>query len=201
MLPCSRIRQEAAMRTRSFNLTLIALAIATGFLGITQTLWSENVTIGGTITTSDVAGIWFYRSCDEKPKGQETATWLIEPDPNDSSRHRLLVTIQNGYPNFSLYCEVHFANDGTVPIEITNVKVFNPNPAKLTITAVEAEPNKIMQPCGFTPDWYEGRKGTETRDVPADTVDRKSSFGSPSKAQSSARQLLDLSSRFNRSTR
>lgn len=96
-----------------------------------------------------------------------TATWLIEPDPNDPSRHRLLVTIQNGYPNFSLYCEVHFANDGTVPIEITNVHTFNPNPSNLTITAVEAEPNKIMQPCGFTPDWYEGRKGTETRDVPA----------------------------------
>lgn len=152
------------------NMLMLLLVIGTSLVGTVHGLWFENLEIGGTVTTGEMTSVWFYRSCDEKPQGQTTATWSVRPRDNQWGQDELVVKVGNAYPNFQLYCEAHIANTGSVPIRVKNIIVINSNPTGVSVTAVEAEPGKVIQPCGFSPDWPDvskNDKGYDLKLVPA----------------------------------
>lgn len=152
------------------SLGIVILVITTSLMGTAHGLWFETLEIGGTVTTGEMTSVWFYRSCDEKPQGQETADWSVRPADNQWGQDELIVIVGNAYPKFSLYCEAHIANTGSVPMKVKSIQIFNTNPTGVTVTAKQAEPGKVIQPCPFSPDWPDvskNDKGYPITQVPA----------------------------------
>lgn len=143
----------------------LALVIALGALGGSSAHWQESLFVNALVQTGEVDPVWFFRSCDDpEAEGKDVGTWTVVPDPADPKRETLLVAIGNGYPSYEVYCELHLANNGTIPVKVKEVSVLNPNPEALTVSAVHEEDGgeKVLQPCGFTPEW-----GTKPNEVPA----------------------------------
>lgn len=134
--------------------------------GLAVTLWPEALVVQGNVSaagTGRTGPVWFFRSCDDPEMGdKDVATWAVEPTDRDPTALRMRVN--NAYPGYQVYCELHLANGGNVPVEVTGVNVLNPNPQALTVTAQEdpAQANKVLRPCDFTPSW-----GTRPAHVPA----------------------------------
>jgi hypothetical protein len=112
-----------------FFLLLIALAA----LGVGYGLWSKLLLIHGTIETGRVDARWTLVTCAEfhpwpeggiagefegKDVGKTTA-WIDTID--DQIIH---VLIDNAYPSYAVDCEVHFQNDGTIPVIIRGTSVL-----------------------------------------------------------------------------
>jgi len=134
-----------------------------GTFGLAYYLWPEAMVVQGRASTGETGAVWFFRSCDDpEAEGKDVGTWSV--GPADDEHKTLQVTINNGYPGYELYCELHLADSATSPMRVTGVNVTNPNPQALTVTAQEdpAEAGKGLQPCGFTPAW-----GTRPARVPA----------------------------------
>jgi len=128
----------------------ILLLLALASLGLGYGLWAKTLTIDGTVETASVDAVWFYASCTEtedKPVGE----FAVAPDPND--QEILLVTLDNVYPSYYLDCQVHFANNGSMPLKIRGVSGPVPNPAPdVTVTFIDGI-GAQLEPCGLTPAW------------------------------------------------
>lgn len=147
------------------SIACLALVIALGAVGVSSAHWQETLFVNALVQTGEVDPVWFFRSCDDpEVECKDVGTWTVEPDPADPKRETLLVAIGNAYPSHQLYCDLHLANNGSIPVKVKEVRVLNPNPEALTVTAVHEEDGgeKVLQPWGFTPDW-----GTKPKDVPA----------------------------------
>lgn len=154
------------MIRRTTGIALLALVLFLASLsGLTDSLWSEAKTVRGTVSTVEGDLVWFFRSCDDpEAEGKDVGTWTVKLDSSDPDQKTLLVTLGNGYPGYHFYCDLHLANSGTLPVKVKEVRVINPNPQALAVTAHEDldEVGKELEPCGFTPDW-----GTKPPNVPA----------------------------------
>lgn len=153
--------------SRSFRtgVLLMSLVIALGALGVVFALWSKTLTIEGTVETGNVDGVWFFASCAENPpsgevEGKDVGQFTIAPDPLD--QEVLIFTITNGYPSYLVDCEVHFANNGSIPIKIRGIVEDDPNGLAVTEALFDGVGSQL-EPCGFTPSW-----GTNPLNVPAD---------------------------------
>ncbi len=144
----------------------VPIALMLLSFGLAYSLWPEALVVQGSVSaagTGRTGPVWFFRSCDDpEAGGKDVATWAVEPNGRDQTALRMRVN--NAYPGYQVYCELHLANSGNVPVEVTGVNVLNPNPQALTVTAQEdpAQASKVLRPCGFTPTW-----GTRPSRVPA----------------------------------
>jgi len=143
----------------------VILAIALGTLGVGYGLWSKTLTIEGQVNTGKVDGRWLFGGCFEfnswpdfptsesdygEAEGKNVGTWAIFPDPADDQN--LLFTIVNGYPSYAVDCEVHFQNDGTIPVYIRG---FNLVPISTNLTSCELTPgNPVKLECDELTVWY-----------------------------------------------
>ena len=108
------------------------LMIALAALGVGYGLWSKLLVIHGTIETGRVDARWTLVTCAEFhpwPEGGndgefegkdvgKTIAWIDEVD--DQIIH---VVIDNAYPSYAVDCEVHFTNDGTIPVIVRGTTV------------------------------------------------------------------------------
>lgn len=154
-------RAIARVAVLSIPILLVLLSF-----GLATTLWPEALVVQGSVSAAGGGrngAVWFFRSCDDpEVGGKDVAVWAIEPNGRDQTALRMRVN--NAYPGYQVYCELHLANSGNVPVEVTGVNVLNPNPQALALTAQEdpAQASKVLRPCGFTPAW-----GTRPSGVPA----------------------------------
>jgi hypothetical protein len=156
------------MRRAIARVAILSLPILLVLLsfGLATALWPEALVVQGSVSAagSGRSGpVWFFRSCDDpEAEGKDVATWAVEPNGRDQTALRMRVN--NAYPGYQVYCELHLANGGNAPVEVTGVNVLNPNPQALTVTAQEdpAQASKVLRPCGSTPAW-----GTRPSHVPA----------------------------------
>lgn len=141
-----------------FGSVAMLLVLAVAMLGVGYALWSKILTVEGTINTGKVDAVWYFASCTENPEneppgeveGKEVGDFLLEPNPND--QEILEFTILNGYPSYTVDCEVHFANSGDIPVKIRGIVEIDPNGTAVSERLIDGI-NTQLEPCGFTPEW------------------------------------------------
>jgi len=114
------------MRRIRFALMGLLLVVALAGLGVAYALWSETLTINGTVRTGEVEARWWFASCNEfypwppgppdypgEFGGKDVGSVNINIDPNDP--HLIHFTINNGYPSYAVDCGVKYTNTGTIP--------------------------------------------------------------------------------------
>ena len=133
---------------------MLLLALAT--IGVVFGLWSKVLTIDGTVETGNVDAVWFAAACTENPfdvppgefEGKDVASVTAVPDPAD--QEILIVTLENAYPSYEIDCQVHFANNGTIPIKIRGITKDDPNGGVISEVLIDGIGSQL-EPCGFTP--------------------------------------------------
>jgi hypothetical protein len=111
---------------------IVVLLLVLASLGVAYGLWSQTLTIGGTVHTGKVDVVWSACDCTDdgldpvrppgatvrKDVGSTTCT-IDEQDP-----HILHLAVENGYPSYWNNCEVHIRNAGTIPVNIIGYEIL-----------------------------------------------------------------------------
>jgi hypothetical protein len=116
---------RALRRSLPVPAMVVVLVVALATMGVAYGLWSETLTIRGTVHTGEVAARWIFASCAEfypwpggghagEVEGKDVGVTTAEIDPDDP--RILRITVTNGYPSYAVDCEVHFIIEGTVPV-------------------------------------------------------------------------------------
>jgi hypothetical protein len=134
---------------------MLVLALAT--IGVVFGLWSKVLTIDGTVETGNVDGVWFAAACSENPfdvppgefEGKDVGSVTVAPHPSD--QEILIVTVENAYPSYEIDCQVHFANNGSIPFKIRGISGPTPDPAPDISVGLSDGIDQQLEPCGFTP--------------------------------------------------
>jgi predicted ribosomally synthesized peptide with SipW-like signal peptide len=115
-----------------FAVVLISLAV----LGFSYALWTETLTISGTITTGEL-DVAFTGTPSKNCSDYMTCTVTLkdggEPDlPGHTDMSEMIVTVDNAYP--CGWCNITFTitNVGTIPAKVTGITINNP--AQLSVT-------------------------------------------------------------------
>jgi hypothetical protein len=126
-------------RAPPLGLVAVLLLIALASLGVVYGLWSKTLTIEGTVNTGRLHARWDGVICSEfhdwpwppegtgEVLGKDVGSTDAYIDPNDNNTMHLV--IENGYPSYSVDCEVEYVNDGTIPwiIRGTTILPLSPN--------------------------------------------------------------------------
>jgi hypothetical protein len=97
-------------------------------------LWARPTAARAELLSARGAAAWFYRACRSVPP-DAPARWSVEP-------------------GYRLACDLHFANSGQIPFLVKEIKIVNPRPIDLSITALEGPPaRRALKPCGYAPRW------------------------------------------------
>ena len=118
-------------------------------LGVAWGLWSKSLTIDSTVHTGNVHAQWVGVGCFEfhtwpqlprRPEdlgeleGKDVGNTIAVIDEEDPQI--LHITIENGYPSYAVDCEVHYVNNGSIPVIIrgTTIKPISLNLTNCSLT-------------------------------------------------------------------
>ena len=145
-----------AMRGRRLPLgtAALGLVLALATVGVVFGLWSKVLTVEGEVHTGTVHASWDVAICSEfhpwplsfgsvngEFEGKDVGSTSVFPDPSDNNLLHLV--IENGYPSYSVDCEVEYKNDGTIPFIIRGfgIEATSPN---LTNCSLTGDQNKTL---------------------------------------------------------
>lgn len=154
-----RIRRPRAIRMALLGLNgalaSVAIVFTLALTPVTYSLWSEGLSIGGTVETGEFPsdGKWFGYSCNTFPEADESVGWSLRPDADDPLK--LDVGLTNGYAGWALYCEIHLANTDGRPLQVVDVQAGSTLPGAATIEWRQdpGDPRKELEPCTEEPVW------------------------------------------------
>jgi hypothetical protein len=143
---------------------VIALLAALATTGVAYGLWSETLTIRGTVHTGEVDARWTFVSCAEfypwpqgghsgEVEGKDVGVTMAQIDPNDP--HILRLTVENAYPSYAVDCQVHFMVEGTVPVRVRGTMI-RPTSANLTCREVTGDQTKTLVCDQMTIRYFDG---------------------------------------------
>ncbi|WP_299030053.1 hypothetical protein [uncultured Thermanaerothrix sp.] len=128
------------MRTKPLMLLTFLLLLLLGSTGIAYALWSEVLTVEGTVYTGEVYGKWDLCFCLDRGKDPLPNPWPYPyPKPVrknvgntictiDSQDPRIAyLTVNNGYPSYYNVCDFKYINAGSVPVIIRGIKIAPDN--------------------------------------------------------------------------
>lgn len=155
------------MRTRSrlqVSLLSLLLLLALASLGIGYGLWSKVLRINGTVKTGNVDARWILANCAEfhpwpgggtpgEFEGKDVGSTTAVIDPEDDQI--LHITLNNTYPSYAVDCEVHFINDGTIPVFVRGTAII-PVTSNLTNCTVTGNQTKILKCDQLTVKYVDG---------------------------------------------
>lgn len=122
------------LRTRRAQVTALVfgLVVALAGLGVGYGLWYKVLTIGGEVNTGTVHGYWLSAVTTDPPGSndlKDTAGNRYEKDVGelectiDTGDPEILhFTINNGYPSYYADCEVAWINDGSIPVNVAELR-------------------------------------------------------------------------------
>lgn len=129
------------MRRTRFVLMGLLLVVALAGLGVAYALWSETLTINGTVATGEVDAAWTdgMTFCTERPEpgGKNVGSVTYFVDPQDPRVFHF--TINNGYPSYAADCNLKYNNTGTIPWVVEAIG-FTPG-QNLTGCTINQDPN------------------------------------------------------------
>lgn len=103
------------MVERPITVLMVLMLLALGTVGVGYGLWSEVLTIEGTVETGNVDAEWSFVGCfDIEDKDVGTIAGFI--DPNDATVVHF--EIGNAYPSYTADCEVEYTYIGSVPAHV-----------------------------------------------------------------------------------
>jgi len=122
-----------ARKWRSPALLLaLLLVLALASLGLGYGLWSKTLTIDGTVNTGTVHAKWTAAVTTDPPgspdlKDESGARYdkdvgMLECTIDDIDPEILHYTIHDGYPSYYADCEVEWTNDGTIPVDVADLR-------------------------------------------------------------------------------
>lgn len=147
--PPSR-REQVSLR---ISVLAAVLMLSLASVGIGYGLWSRTLSISGIVETGRVDAKWILANCSEfhpwpgggiqgefegKDVGETTAT--IDPQ-DDQILH---IKIDNAYPSYAVDCEVHFVNDGSIPVFIRGTVIL-PVTGNLSNCSVTGNQTKTLK--------------------------------------------------------
>jgi hypothetical protein len=116
---------------KKIGLLCLALVLALGTLGIGYATWSENVTVEQTVKTgtfmvgiadmgTNDSGVSQWDPGYDKHVARTTSTNESAHFVKDSVQyyHKVVETITNAYPSYSVNITYEFANGGTIPAKL-----------------------------------------------------------------------------------
>lgn len=117
------------MKTMKIGAIFLVSALALAGIGASYALWSETLTINGTINTGNVDVEWSIKDVwDDETKDVSDITATIEDDGT------MTVTITNAYPCVNYYVRFDIHCLGTVPVHFQDFVITGPDCAEITIT-------------------------------------------------------------------
>jgi len=124
-----------------------ALMVALMVASVSYALWSETITISGTVNTGEVDVEWTWGDPyddDDCPPEKDVSGMTVNPvdTDNDGDIDKLEVTINNAYPCINYYLPIDINNTGSIPVIISDVTINSGNlPAGATLEILEDEVN------------------------------------------------------------
>lgn len=144
-------------KRRSYlSLSVIIVPALLLSLGLAYGLWSKTLAVRGTMETGTVHAEWIGAGCFEfhtwpdlpdgiedlgELEGKDVGSTTVTIDPEDPQILHLVV--QNGYPSYAVDCEVHYVNNGSIPVIIsgTDIRAVSPN---LTNCVLSGDQTKVL---------------------------------------------------------
>jgi len=129
------------MSRKSLPVVAVAmlLVIALAAMGLVYGLWSETLTINGTVGTGSVdAAFSNVETWDEETKPVGTCDAVLSADGNT-----LTVTINNGYPSYLCYVHFWVTNVGSIPIHVHLPTFSAPNELEVELYKCYDEEQQI----------------------------------------------------------
>ena len=129
---------------KRIGLLCLALVLALGTLGVGYAMWSDEVTIEGTVDTGTLrlgiikAEVTLYQDKDVATASLtfegEIAPWCgtFPPEAEPFAYEKLVVALNNTFPCLTVDIEFYVGNVGTIPIHITGLNMTDPS-GELTV--------------------------------------------------------------------
>jgi hypothetical protein len=131
------------------GLLAILLIVLLAGVGVAYGLWSETLTITGTVNTGEVdvglSGPLVYEWVEvngkpqlepkEKDKYAECVAVASDTDPKSDGNETITVTVTGAYPSYHCMVKFDVSNLGTVPVHISKVTPVGAVPAWIKATS------------------------------------------------------------------
>ncbi|MGB9801058.1 MAG: hypothetical protein ACPLUL_13285 [Thermanaerothrix sp.] len=131
----------------------ILLIVLLAGLGVAYGLWSETLTISGTVNTGEVdvgfSGPWVAEWVEVngtpqlEPKGKDEAAkcyaTAIDSDLTSDGKETIKVTVKGAYPSYHCLVKFDISNLGTVPVHISRPKAGEGTPSWVKASACYPE--------------------------------------------------------------
>lgn len=127
-------RREPAppRRRRSLGRPHLAWVTATvlvglAAVGIAAALWSEQLTVNGTVETGDVDAGWTLASCADFDPYNMGEVAIAEADPTTGEipgLDTINLTVAGAYPGYRAHCALEYTYFGTIPAYVEDIR-FN----------------------------------------------------------------------------
>jgi len=135
------------MNTKKLAAIFAALMVALLVAGVSYALWSETITISGSVIMGEVDVEWTWGDPyddDDKVSGKDVSDMTVIPVDNDGDGDvdELEVIINNAYPCINYYLPIDINNTGSIPVIISDVTIDSGNlPAGATLEILEDKVN------------------------------------------------------------
>ena len=100
---------------KKIGIICLALVMALGAMGLGYALWSENLTITGTVATGDIGAVWSIEDYGDN-ETKDVSSCVATGNGTDS----LVVTITGAYPCVGYYVDWNIEGTGSVPIHFAD---------------------------------------------------------------------------------
>jgi len=161
--------ERALKRSPPILMLAAVLLLGLATIGVGYGLWSQTLTINGTVHTGSVDARWAFVTCAEfypwpnggnpgEVEGKDVGSTMAWIDPVDD--HILHVTVNNAYPSYAANCEVHFQVDGTIPVILRGTTIAEGE--NLTDCVLSGEQVKTLTCRQMTIEFWDGI-GTQIR--------------------------------------
>jgi hypothetical protein len=125
-------------RARPLGIAVVLLVVALATLGVAYGLWSEVLVIHSTVNTGTVHALWRTASSSDRTGSLDQN--LVDYPPGtvvdmtkdvgrlgctiDAVDPEILnFTVYNGYPSYYADCEGEWINNGTIPVNVVDLRV------------------------------------------------------------------------------
>jgi len=134
----------------------LALALIAIVLGTALAMWSETLMVNVAVNTGEVKVKFSDWSCSDKgadpqaegfhnTEGKNVASCGITVEKRDDEGNpiKLLVTINNAYPGYSVDVDLVIDNIGTIPVKLLNSNISGVNESALSVSLTVPEDTQI----------------------------------------------------------
>lgn len=111
------------MNKRPLISLAMVLLVALASIGIASALWSEQLTVDGSVATGDLDAGWTFASCQDFEAKDVGNVWVPEADVlgDIAGLDTISFMVDNAYPEYRADCQLEYTYTGTVPAHVEEI--------------------------------------------------------------------------------